>query len=124
MNPTAMRGRIIIVEDEPLISIAIEQAVLEAGCEVAGFAHGVAEAFALLDEVQFHGVVLDANLCGESAEPIAAHLKSTNSPYILVTGYARDQLGFADECVPLVRKPFACNELIAAIRRHLILLKE
>ena len=44
-------GRIVIVEDEPLIAIDIEQAVVAAGCVVAGLAHMLVAAHGLFDKI-------------------------------------------------------------------------
>lgn len=115
-----MAGRIVIVEDEPLIALEIEQSVVDADGVVAGVVRTVSEALALLDEVACDGAVLDANLAGESAEPIVARLKEKLLPYIVVSGYLRSQLDFLDDAAPLVGKPFAPNQLSVAIRDHLI----
>lgn len=115
-----MAGHIIIVEDEPLIALEIEQSMVDANGVVSGVVRTVSEALVLLDEVACDGAVLDANLAGESAEPIVARLKEKLLPYIVVSGYLRSQLDFLDDAAPLVGKPFAPSQLSIAIRDHLI----
>ena len=73
---------------------------------MAGHARTVDEAFILLDTVKCNGVILDANLNGETVRPIADRLKTTGVPFIVVSGYTRDQLDFLDDTIELVAKPF------------------
>lgn len=115
-----MSSRIIVVEDEPLIALEIEQAVVEAGCVVTGVAHTLSHAFSLLQAGQCDGVVLDANLAGESAKSLVDCLREKGIPYITVSGYGRDQIDFLDETTPLVGKPFVHEALVETIRNHLI----
>ncbi len=115
-----MPSRVIVVEDEPLIALDIEQAVLEAECAVVGMAHTLKDALVMIDAVPCDGVVLDANLCGETAAPLVERLQTKRVPYVVVSGYTRDQLGFVDEKAPLVGKPFAFEELTISIRNHLV----
>lgn len=114
-----MTNRIIVIEDEPLISLDIEQAVSDAGCDVAGFARTADQGLVLLDTVACDGAVLDANLNGHSAKPIIDRLKATKVPYIVVSGYSRDQLDFLDDTALLIGKPFNLSELTSTIRKHL-----
>lgn len=114
-----MGNRIFVIEDESLIVLDIEQAVMDAGCEVVGYARTIAEAVQLLDTVACDGVVLDANLNGESVKPIAERLSAANVPYIVVSGYTRDQLDFLDDSIVLIAKPFDFDELTVSIRKLL-----
>lgn len=111
-----MTARIIIIEDEPLVALEIEQAVAEAGCRVAATAYTLDQAFAVIEAEPCDGVIVDANLSGDSAEPFVERLKARGIPYILVSGYGRDQLGFVEDDAPLVGKPFLVGVLAAAIR--------
>ncbi|SPH25040.1 Transcriptional regulatory protein TcrA [Defluviimonas aquaemixtae] len=115
-----MTCRIIVVEDEPLIALDIEQAVVEAEGAVVGMAHTLRDALAMMDAVPCDGVVLDANLGGETAKPIVDRLRTKGVPYVVVSGYTRDQLGFVDNGAPLVGKPFSFAELTVSIRAHLM----
>ena len=115
-----MRSRIIIIEDEPVIALDIEQAVVEADCFVAGMAHTLKEALAMLESVPCDGVILDANLAGKTAEPIVERLRAGEIPFVVVSGYTREQLDFVDDSIPIVGKPFATDSLISSIREHLL----
>ncbi|SFR32638.1 Response regulator receiver domain-containing protein [Litoreibacter janthinus] len=115
----SLATKIIIFEDEPLIAFDIEEAVLEAGCEVVGIARTVEEGLGLLKTVACDGAVLDANLNGNSVEPIAKELEARKLRYIIASGYSRDQLEFVHDATPLVNKPFSMPELVSVVRTHL-----
>ena len=111
-----MSNRILIVEDEPMVAIDIEAAVLDAGCAVAGIARNTAEALAIIDRAGCEAVILDGCLAGESAAPVAARLRSAGIPFIAVSGYTPDRLsGWLDD-TKLIGKPFCIDQLIVAIR--------
>jgi len=112
-------NRILVVEDEPLIALDIEEAVADANCLVVGNASTTADALAMLEKVPCDGVILDANLAGQSAAPIVEWLKSAGVPFIVVSGYARSQLDFLDDSAVLVGKPFNFDELTQTVRTHL-----
>lgn len=112
--------RVIVVEDEPLIAGDIKFAALEAGCEVVGIARTCEEALSMLDADSASGAILDANLSGQSAKPIIDHLDAKGLPYIIVSGYMRDQLEFVRDDVALIGKPFSMIELTETIRREII----
>ena len=111
--------RIIIIEDEPLIALDLEEAVLDAGCNVGGIARTVDEGLALLNEGGCDGAVLDANLNGISARPLVEWLRAEDVPFIVVSGYTRDQIEFLDDTSILVGKPFNMDKLTASIKEQL-----
>ena len=114
-----MGNRIIIIEDEVLIALDIEQAVDDAGCEVAACARTIPEALDFLKNLQHDGAVVDANLNGESARPVMEFLDRAQTPYIVVSGYTRDQLEFLSKDTLLIGKPFSMTELTASVRDRL-----
>lgn len=111
-----MSLRILIVEDEPLIALDIETAVAESGLTVAGMAHSVEEALSLVGSTDFDVAILDANLRGESASPVAARLKERRRPFVAVSGYSTGQLTWLDGA-PLLGKPFSRRHLVEALNR-------
>ena len=114
-----MTKKILLVEDETLIALDIEFAITDANCDVIGTAQTVDEGLSMLNSMPCDGVVLDANLGGHSVQPIIKHLQAKALPYIVVSGYTRDQLEFLPEEAVLIGKPFSMTELVDAIRRHL-----
>lgn len=80
---------VLIVEDEALVAMEMERRVLGLGYAVLGPTPTVAQTQALLDRTMPDVALLDVNLRGEMASPIARRLKSAGVPFALVTGYAR-----------------------------------
>ncbi|MGH6869750.1 MAG: response regulator, partial [Methylocella sp.] len=65
------RQRILIVEDEPFIALALEAMLLELGFGVAGSAAQVSAALQLIGREQIDGAILDVNLGSQRIDPVA-----------------------------------------------------
>ena len=109
--------RIVVVEDEPLVSMEIEGCLESAGCVVLGPAGRLAKAKALIAEAECDAALLDANLAGERVDELAAMLAKRNVPFAFVTGYGRDALpaGYRERIV--LGKPFSQDRLLAVVER-------
>ena len=105
----------MIVEDEYMIAMDIAVALKHAGCEVAGFAASVTKALRLLDDERCDAVVLDADLNGDSSEPVAAALLQRGIPYLVVSGYNTGQLPGLLAAAPFLAKPCKPTALVAAV---------
>ena len=115
---SSLKGkRVVIVEDEPLVSMDMESTLTACGCEVVGTAGTLEKAKTLVERVTCDVALLDVNLAGQSVVEIAAKLTQKNTPFAFVSGYGRDGLpqGFQDMLV--VSKPVNNDQLIAAIER-------
>lgn len=106
---------ILVVEDEFLIALDIVAALENAGLEVVGPASTVSDALAAIESSPLRGALLDAHLGGESAGRIADALASRGLPFAFVSGYGRESLPATHSTVPLVRKPFTDQDLLAAV---------
>ena len=104
--------RVLIVEDEWMIAIRIEQSLAAAGIVVAGKVGSVELALSAIDAGGLDAVVLDTNLGGESAEPVADVLVAKGIPFLVVTGYARQQRPGRLAAAPSLRKPFTSPDLL------------
>ena len=88
----ALRGcHVLVVEDEMLVGMELESLLERQGCAVIGPASTVGRALALLDHEQVDAALLDLNLNGEPATPVAAALTTHGVPFVLVTGYSGSQ---------------------------------
>lgn len=86
---TDMSGcRVLVVEDEALIAMALEDILLDLGCEVVGPASTVEAALALAASEQLDGALLDINVRGKLIYPVAERLIDRNVPVVLCSGYA------------------------------------
>ena len=108
--------RLLVVEDEFLIAEHIEEELKGFGFDVAGPVATIKEALAAVKEGGLHGVLLDANLHGESSAPVAEELLRALVPFVVVTGYGGREL--ADDTLngaPRLIKPFSTPELEATL---------
>jgi PAS domain S-box-containing protein len=112
-RPPLKGKRIIIVEDEPLVSMDMESTLVAAGCEVVGVAGTLAAARALIANAAGDAALVDVNLGGQPVDEIAAILTKRNIPFAFVTGYGRESLpqGFREAYV--IKKPFSQDEVVA-----------
>src|SRR5690242_12307025 len=79
--------RLLVVEDEMLIAMTIEDVLSDLGCTVVGPASSVAKAMDLLGKEEIDGAILDLNLKGEQAIPVAQALQDRGTPFFFLTGY-------------------------------------
>lgn len=76
-------ARILVVDDEPLISMLIENWLTELGCEVVGPAHTVRDGLMLADGGQLDGAILDVNLGNDTCYSIARTLQGLGVSHCL-----------------------------------------
>jgi CheY-like chemotaxis protein len=106
----------LVVEDEALIFLLLDDMLRELGCTEVQHASGVVEALALLDERLPDLAVLDVNLAGEAAFPVAVRLSEANIPFVFATGYGRQGVPPEWAPQPIIQKPFRIETLAAALR--------
>lgn len=82
-----MRVRVLVVEDEALVAMGVEALLEDLGCEVLGPASTVEQALKLLATTDPDGVILDLNLGGEWAFPVAEELHRRHIPFVFATGH-------------------------------------
>ena len=112
-----LRGcRVLIVEDEMLVAMELETVVAEQGCAVIGPAPTVERALALLDRERPDAAILDVNLAGVTAAPVAAALTAAGVPFVLATGYVQE-LQPEMQAAPRVAKPVDHDQLLQTLAR-------
>ena len=107
--------RVVVVEDSAPLAILVETLLKYEGYQVVGLAPTVRQGLKLVDDADFDVAIIDANLKGDSAEPIAKRLSEIGIPYVVISGYLKEQIGpwVADK--KIIRKPFLIEELIEEI---------
>ena len=115
---TSLSGRkILVVEDETLVAMLVEDTLMDAGATVVGPVATVAEALAVLRTDRPDVAVLDLNLAGETSEPVADALKQMGIPFVVASGYGAAGLPPRHQDVPVLAKPYAPEDLTAALAR-------
>ena len=105
---------ILLVEDQALIAMDTEEALLKLGAEKVFSVPNVAAA--ILTASDFDMAVLDQNLDGETSAPLADELRRRGVPVLFATGYGDSSTiptRFGE--VPVVRKPITLAELARKI---------
>jgi CheY-like chemotaxis protein len=114
--------RILVVEDVALVAMVIEDALLDAGASLVGTVASVDDALRLIRAAPpggMDGAVLDLDLCGRKAHPVAEALADRQVPFVLATGYTRPELPGCVGVVPVMGKPFEPAELVRVLARLL-----
>lgn len=103
--------RILIVEDEPLVSMQLQSDLEDLGHSCLSAA-SVAAACALVKTRSFDVALLDFNLGGETSSEVADKLAELGIPFALATGYTDDTImpGRLRER-PRLSKPFLAEDL-------------
>ena len=105
-------ARVLVVEDEYYLADDLSRALLQAGAEVIGPVGTLSEATQIVADGRFDCAVVDMNLRGDLAYPIAEQLKSARVPFIVTTGYNQTSLPESLQDVPRVEKPFAPHDVV------------
>ena len=107
----SLRGAIILIlEDEPIIALALEDLLIGEGASVR-HASRIGEAREVLLAENVDSAILDVNVHGTLSYPVAELLAERRIPFIFATGYgdrAHPQQ-FAE--VPTVAKPYSAEDL-------------
>jgi CheY-like chemotaxis protein len=86
-NELATSGnRVMIVEDEAVVAMALTEILTEMGKTVVGPFSRISEATDALRHNEIDAAVLDVNLGGEMVYPLADMLKANGTPFIFATG--------------------------------------
>jgi CheY-like chemotaxis protein len=117
--PSLLMPRILVCDDEPLISMLLQDWLSELACETVGPATSVEDALALIATAPPDAAILDLSLGREKSYSVAADLRARGIPFAFATGYVEQGLdsGFRDELV--VFKPFDYEAIKALIGKLL-----
>lgn len=104
--------RVLLVEDEMMVSILIEDMLKSLGCTVAACAGRVEDALPLASAAAIDVAVLDVNLGALDSSSVADALAARGIPFVFVTGYSSGCARNASHSgSPRLRKPFETRQL-------------
>jgi CheY-like chemotaxis protein len=116
---TAERRRVLLVEDEVLITLLLQDMLLDLQCDVADAPASLDDALSAARNGAFDLALVDLNLHGKLTYPVADLLKARQIPFIFVTGYGSAALQPAYASTPVLEKPFHRKDLEEIIARVL-----
>jgi CheY-like chemotaxis protein len=112
------RGRLLVVEDESLIAMAICQDLASLGWNIVGPVATVDEARRLIEGTSLpDAAVLDVNLAGQLVYPLAEWLQTRGVPFVFCSGYEQLEDHPTFEAWPRVRKPVDIDQLDGELLR-------
>jgi len=99
------RKRILLVEDESLIAMMMERSLRDFDFDVVGPFGTVRDALVAIDREPIDAGILDINLGGEMAYPIAQILRARKVPFVFMTGYGAEAVAAPFPDVQIFQKP-------------------
>jgi PAS domain S-box-containing protein len=99
------RRRVLLVEDETLIAMMMEGLLRDLDLEVVGPFGTVGDALEAVRHEAIDAALLDVNLGGEMAYPIAQLLQAKKVPFVFMTGYGSETIAMPFSNVRVFQKP-------------------
>jgi DNA-binding NarL/FixJ family response regulator len=115
-NSIPTRATSTIVEDELLVALEIERALLRGGFAVAGFAARAEAAIRMIEDHGCEAAVLDVRLADGTSARIVEVLAKRSIPFALLTAYSREQLPEEFRTAAYVKKPLHGDALVECLR--------
>lgn len=87
---SSLRGaRVLVVEDEAMLSLNLQAMLRDLGCVVAATADKLDNALQVARTSDFDVALLDLNLGGKRVDPVADAIRARDIPIVFVTGYGK-----------------------------------
>jgi DNA-binding response OmpR family regulator len=115
ITPPAGGRPILLVEDEPMISMMLADMLSENGHQIDGPYSRCGEALAAATNNDLQAGILDINVRGETIYPIAEMLTERKIPFVFVTGYSADSIDPRFHHIPVLQKPVEPQSILAAL---------
>jgi len=112
--------RVLVVEDEMMVSMLLQDMLSDIGCTPVGPARRMGPALKLIEHAGFDIAILDVNLNGDESYPIADALAARAIPFVFASGYSADSLREKYRSIPSLQKPFQQHELEQTLAAVLI----
>jgi CheY-like chemotaxis protein len=108
--------RVLLVEDVLLVAQEIQSMLEHLGCVVVGPVPRLDRAVERARNDSIDGAILDVNLKGEEAYPVADELMLRSIPFVFSTGYDAHTVPPEFRNFPRLQKPFSLQELAAIMQ--------
>jgi DNA-binding response OmpR family regulator len=114
IDPERPAPCVLIVEDEMQLAILLEDVLTEAGCHVLKAAR-VPAALALAEFEAIDAAILDINVAGTQAFPVADVLHRRSIPFMFASGYGDNGLVAPYAGWAMLQKPYGMKPLREAL---------
>ena len=98
--------KVLVVEDEALVSMLVEDMLTDLGCAIVGPAAEIEEALRLAGSADIDAALLDVNLGGRPIFPVADALKARGVPFAFASGSGEAGLTDDHRGAAVLQKPF------------------
>jgi PAS domain S-box-containing protein len=98
-------NRILVVEDEAIVAMALTDLLHELGFEVVGPFGSLGEAANATGTADFDAAILDVNLDGQMIYRVADTLSKRGIPFVFVTGYGPESISSRFRHITVIQKP-------------------
>jgi PAS domain S-box-containing protein len=109
--------RVLLVEDEPLVSMMLADMLSAFGHKVDGPYSRFSDAILAAKRNNLQAGILDVNLGGEKTYAVADILRDRKIPFAFVTGYGPDSIVSAFAHAPVLQKPIEAAKLHALLQQ-------
>jgi DNA-binding response OmpR family regulator len=120
MTRAGLSGRrVLVVEDELLVSMLVEDLLVDEGCIVVGPYARVSDALDAARTEMVDVALLDVNVAGEKVFPVAEALEARGVPFLFLTGYGEAGLPPGRKDWVACSKPFHAAKLTELLAESL-----
>jgi PAS domain S-box-containing protein len=109
--------RVLLVEDEPLVSMMLADMLAAFGHKVDGPYNRFSDAVLAAQSNNLQAGILDVNLGGEKTYAVADILANRKIPFAFVTGYGPDTIVSEFSHAPVLQKPIEAAKLHALLQQ-------
>ena len=111
--------RVLVVEDELMVSLLVEDMLALQECIVIGPFSRVPEALEAAQTEALDLAVLDVNIAGVKVYPVAEVLAARGVPFLFLSGYGQNAIPKDHPDWRVCNKPFRMEELIGMLVNQL-----
>ncbi|HEY1138614.1 MAG TPA: response regulator [Lysobacter sp.] len=109
---------LLLAEDEMYVAMTLSDLLTEAGYRVFTAAR-LGDAIGVAERERIDCAILDINLHGEQVYPLCERLQESGVPFFFTSAYGTEGLAERYRDVPMVPKPYTCDEVVEAIVQQL-----
>jgi CheY-like chemotaxis protein len=117
--PSLIGLRVLLVEDEMIVSLLIEDMLQDLSCVIVGPYDRFDPALAAAKADPFDFALLDINIAGVKAYPVAEVLTSRGIPFLFLSGYGEAAVPSDHPSWRVCSKPFRSDQLVTMMREQL-----